>query len=120
MSHEPVLKFWICTLGSSVMPSKSFAPSPVTTASEPAPQWYGRPIWWMVLPATVSGVMRSVTSTLTSIAERGEMMVAHPYGSSPLSSASSGEISQNISGCSSDRYGSHRLMPPAVWCSVSR
>ena len=34
--------------------------------------------------------------------------------------ASSGDTSTNSSGCSSDRYGSCRLIPPAVWCSVSR
>ena len=67
-----------------------------------------------------SGVIRSVTRTRASMAERGEISVAQPYGSSPRSAASSGDTSQNISGCSSDRYGSHRLIPPAVWCSVSR
>ena len=120
MWHEPTLESWICTLGSRVRPSRSLAESPLTTASSPTPQWYGRPIWCTVCPRTTSGVIRSVTSTRTSIAARGETIVAQPYGSSPHSAASSGETSQNISGCSSERYGSHRLMPPAVWCSVSR
>ena len=38
----------------------------------------------------------------------------------PRSAASSGETSTNISGCSSERYSRLRLIPPAVWCSVSR
>ena len=64
--------------------------------------------------------MRSVTMTRASIDERAVVTVAQPACSSPRSVASSGDTSQNISGCSSDRYGSHRLMPPAVWCSVRR
>ena len=64
--------------------------------------------------------MRRVTSTRVSIAARGDTIVAQPYGSRPTSSASSGDTSQNISGCSSERYGSQRDMPPAVWCSVRR
>ena len=48
------------------------------TASLPTPQWYGSPIWCTVRPAMTSGVIRSVTSTRASIAERGEMMVAQP------------------------------------------
>ena len=48
------------------------------------------------------------------------MIVAHPPCSSPRSSASCGCTSTNISGCSSERYGVKRDMPPAVWCSVSR
>jgi hypothetical protein len=67
-----------------------------------------------------SGFTRSVTSTRASIAARGETIVAQPYGARPRSAASAGEISQNISGCSSARYGSQRLIPPAVCCSVSR
>jgi hypothetical protein len=54
------------------------APSPVTTASLPTPQWYGSPIWCTVWPAMTSGVIRSVTSTRASIAARGETMVAQP------------------------------------------
>lgn len=49
-----------------------------------------------------------------SIADRAEMIVAHSPFSSPRSAASSGETSTNISGWSSARYGSQRLMPPAV------
>ena len=67
-----------------------------------------------------SGVMRSVTSTRASIAARGETIVAPPPLVRPRSAASAGEISQNISGCSSARNGDQRLMPPAVWCSVRR
>ena len=55
-----------------------------------------------------------------SIAVRALTIVAHPPWSRPRSRASSGETSQKNSGCSSDRYGSHRLIPPAVWCSVRR
>ncbi len=64
--------------------------------------------------------IRSVTMTRASIAPRAVTIVAHPRCSSPRSAASSGDTSQNISGCSSERYGNHRLMPPAVWCSVRR
>ena len=67
-----------------------------------------------------SGVSRSVTITCASIAARPVTMCAQPMCSSPRSAASSGDTSTNISGCSSDRYASCRLMPPAVWCSVSR
>ena len=54
------------------------------------------------------------------MAVRTVTMVAHPMCSSPRSAASSGETSQKNSGCSSDRYGTQRDIPPAVWCSVSR
>lgn len=64
--------------------------------------------------------IRSVTSTRASIAARGETIVAQPPLTRPRSAASSGETSQNISGCSSARYDDQRLIPPAVWCSVSR
>ncbi len=45
----------------------------------------------------------SVTMTFASIAPRAVMMVAQPPCSSVRSSASAGEISQNISGWSSAR-----------------
>ena len=68
----------------------------------------------------VNGFIRSVTSTLASIAVRVVTIVAQPPCSRPRSRASRGETSQNIEGCSSLRYGSVRLIPPPVWCSVSR
>ena len=37
------------------------------------PQWYGRPTWCVVRPCTVSGRIRSVTSTRASIAERARV-----------------------------------------------
>ena len=78
MSHDPTLDSWICTFGSRVTPSRSLAPSPVTMASLPTPQWYGSPIVCTVRPPMVSGVIRSVTRTRASIAERGEISVAQP------------------------------------------
>ncbi len=69
---------------------------------------------------TRSGRTRSVTSTRASIAARAVTSVAQPPCSSPRSAASAGPTSQNISGCSSARYGRVRDMPPAVWCSVRR
>ena len=47
--------------------------------------------------------MRSVTITRASIAVRADTMVAQPPLVSPRSCASSGEISQKNSGCSSER-----------------
>ncbi len=38
----------------------------------------------------------------------------------PSEAASAGDTSTNSPGCSSARYGRVRLIPPAVWCSVSR
>ena len=102
-SHEPTLLSWMCTLGSSATPSRSLAASPDTTASPPTPQWYGRPTVCTTWSPARIGRMRSVTSTRASMAARGLTMVAHPPFSSPRSSASSGETSQNISGCSSAR-----------------
>ena len=54
------------------------------------------------------------------MAVRGVTTVAQPPWTRPRSPASSGLTSQNISGCSSQRWGSVRLIPPAVWCSVRR
>src|SRR5436305_14709041 len=61
-----------------------------------------------------------VTSTRASMTARAVTTCAQPRLLRPRSAASAGETSMNISGCSSDRYGSVRLIPPAVWCSVSR
>ena len=118
MSQVPTLLSWMSTFGSSVMPNRSFAESPVTRPS--LPQWYGIQIWCTTRPSIRSGVSRSVTSTFASIAARAVTTCAQPRWSSPRSPASSGDTSTNISGCSSDRYANCRLIPPAVWCSVSR
>jgi hypothetical protein len=67
-----------------------------------------------------SGRIRSVTSTRASISPRKVVIVAQPPLVSPRSAASSGETSQNISGCSSESQVSQRDMAPAVWCSVRR
>ena len=64
--------------------------------------------------------MRGVTSARASTMPRIVRIVSQPPGSTPRSAASSGEISQKNSGCSSARWGSVRDIPPAVWCSVSR
>jgi hypothetical protein len=61
-----------------------------------------------------------VTSTRQVISPRAVVTVANWPFSSPTSAASSGETSQNISGISSESHESHRLIPPAVWCSVRR
>ena len=53
-------------------------------------------------------------------AARGDTIVAQPSLVRPRSSASSGEISQNISGCSSARYGRRRDIAPEVYISVRR
>ena len=50
-----------------------------------------------------NGAMRSVTMTRPSIALRMVTTVIQPPCSRPRSRASAGEISQNISGCSSAR-----------------
>ena len=84
------------------------------------PQWYGSPTCSTKRSPSRSERIRSVTSTRASIAVRAVTMVAQPPFSRPRSRASRGETSQNGSGCSSARYGSVRLIPPAVWCSVSR
>src|SRR5699024_8634506 len=106
------------TLGSSVCGSRSLAASPVLIPL--GPQWYGSPTWCSTCPPTRSGFIRGVTSTRASTAVRAVTMVAHPPLTRPRSRASSGLTSQKNSGCSSDRYGSVRLIAPAVWCSVSR
>ena len=49
-------------------------------------------------PATVNGVIRSVTRTRASIALRAETIVAHPRCASPRSAANSGLTSQKNSG----------------------
>ena len=69
---------------------------------------------------TVSVLMRSVTRTRASMALRGEMIVAHSPLLSPTRSASSGETSQNSSGCSSAKNGSVRVIAPEVYISVNR
>ena len=74
----------------------------------------------MVRPSTRTGAIRSVTITRASTAVRLVTTWAQLRWCRPRSRASSGETSTNSAGCSSDRYGSCRLIPPAVWCSVSR
>ena len=61
-----------------------------------------------------------MTSARPSIAERAVTTWHHWPLRRPRSAASSGETSRNISGISSFRYGVQRLIPPAVWCSVTR
>lgn len=74
----------------------------------------------MIRPSTRSGVSRSVTSTLASMAARAVTRWAQPRFVSPTSAANSGDTSTNISGCSSASGRTMRLIAPAVWCSVSR
>ena len=64
--------------------------------------------------------MRWVTRARATISARGEEIVIQPPSSIPSRAASTGSISANISGCSSESHGSQRDIPPAVWCSVSR
>lgn len=101
MSTVNALTSWMCEFGSSTTDDNSLAASPVLNPL--GPQWYGRPTWCTMRSATLSGVILSVTRTRASITARGLTMVAHSPLVSPRSSASSGDTSQNISGCNSDR-----------------
>ena len=74
----------------------------------------------MIRPSTFSGLIRSVTTARAAISARGLLTVIQPPSSMPRSRASSGSISANIAGCSSSSHGTHRDIPPAVWCSVNR
>ena len=106
------------TLGSPLSAPRSFAADP---RSGPAkPQCHGNATWWTTRPSTRSGFMRPVTSARASISARGETIVIQSPSSTPRSRASTGSISANISGCSSASHGTVRLIPPVVWCSVSR
>jgi hypothetical protein len=96
----------------------SFALSPVLTPLQP--QCHGRAIWWTVRSPSCSGRIRSVTFARASISPRSVMITSQPPSSMPRDAASTGSISANISGWSSDSHGSVRLIPPTVWCSVSR
>jgi hypothetical protein len=40
------------------------------------PQWYGNQIWWMIRPSSRSGAIRSVISTVASIAGRAVIVCA--------------------------------------------
>ncbi len=64
--------------------------------------------------------MRSVTRALQWILPRLVEMVTQSVLFTPFSAASSGLISQNSSGWSSESQGIQRLIAPLVWCSVSR
>src|SRR5215208_8215092 len=64
--------------------------------------------------------MRSETRALQWILPRLVEMVTQSVLTIPFSSASSGLISQNSSGWSSESQGIQRLIAPEVWCSVSR
>src|SRR5919201_4892070 len=75
---------------------------------------------YTVRPLSRRGGTRSVTSARHSISARAVVIVTQLPFLIPFSAASSREISQNISGCSSESQESQRDMPPAVWCSVSR
>ena len=65
-------------------------------------------------PLVGDGRMRRVTRTRASISPRAVRMVAQPPFVNLRSAASSGDTSQNISGCNSDSQEIQRLMPPAV------
>ncbi len=73
-----------------------------------------------VRPCTRSGRMRAVTRARHSISPRAVVIVTQSRFFTPFSAASSREISQNISGCSSESHDNQRDIPPAVWCSVRR
>ena len=78
------------------------------------------PTWWIVLPPTVIGRMRPVTSALAVISARGVITRTTSVLAIPFSPASSGLISTKSSGCSSASHGSQRLITPERWCSVRR
>src|SRR5581483_101963 len=96
MSQAKALTSWMCEFGSRLTEARSLAASPVLRPF--GPQWYGMPTWCRTRPCTVSGAIRSVTSTRASTAFRAVTIVAQPRCSSPRSTASSGDTSQKNSG----------------------
>src|SRR5437773_6759671 len=67
------LPSWIDTLGSPTQAVRSLTTSPVLNPIQP--QCHGIPTWWMVLPATFSTPMRSVTRALARTWLRGVVMI---------------------------------------------
>ena len=61
-----------------------------------------------------------MTSALARTEPRGVVTRTQPVFATPTSAASSGLISQNSSGISSASHGSHRVITPLRWCSVTR
>ncbi len=118
-SQVNALDSWIDTFGSPDSDDRGRSPRRPATGP-PKPQCQGSATWWTIRPSIFSGRMRSVTFARASISARGVEIVIQPPSSMPRSRASTGSISANISGCSSSSHGRLRLMPPAVWCSVSR
>ena len=107
------------TFGSATNAIRSLTTSPRT--SPMLPQWYGSRSGGRSRRRSRSG-RDAARVTSTRPRSRRARCGSSPSRrcSSPRSAASSGETSQNISGCSSASHGSQRDMPPAVWCSVSR
>src|SRR5918998_6288482 len=75
---------------------------------------------WMLRSSKRRTGMRSETRALQCILPRLVETVTQPALSTPFSAASSGLISQNSSGWSSESQGIQRDIAPLVWCSVSR
>src|SRR5205807_4948005 len=67
------LPSWMDTLGSPTQDVRSLTTSPVLNPIQP--QCHGMPTWWMVLPATLSTPMRSVTRALARTWLRGVVMI---------------------------------------------
>ena len=74
------------------------------------------PLLWPIL----NGAMRPVTSAFASTSPRAVETVTQSLLRMPHSTASSGEISQNASGCSSASHEFQRVIAPVRWCSVNR
>ena len=64
--------------------------------------------------------MRPVTIAFASTSPRAVDTVTQSPLRMPSSTASSGDISQNASGCSSASHEFQRVIAPVRWCSVSR
>ncbi|MDT4881751.1 hypothetical protein FQZ97_1176350 [compost metagenome] len=62
------------------------------------PQWMGMPTWCTVLPSTVSGKMRLVTTATALMKPRLEETLTRSPATMPSSLASASPISTNCSG----------------------
>ncbi len=71
-------------------------------------------------PLARTGRMRSVTIARASTLAREVVTVTQSPVTRRFSAASSGLISANSSGCSSESHVFQRDIAPEVWCSVSR
>ncbi len=106
------------TFGSATSAVRLFAMPPVARPCQPKCQ--GMPTWCTIRRRMRIGCSRSVTSARASASPRGVLTITQSPVAMARSAASAGLISTKPWGWSSASQGSQRLMPPAVWCSVSR